>query len=171
MRNLLLLLCSCLTAFGQITYPVNTNDTFTFKLGEQVRRGIKWPRSDGMQLIGAPTNLIILREVRPASPTYDEATQKLGAGVWTDDAVAATATFNRPVVALTQAELDAIAFMEGLAAKRTNLSGSIATLRTWADQAAGTTVTSGNAVATLQTVVTRLGVFFDHFADLLETQE
>jgi hypothetical protein len=48
------------------------------------------------------------------------------------------------------------------------LATSIENLRQWADQAEATTVTSGNAVATLQTVVTRLGVFFDRFADLLE---
>lgn len=50
------------------------------------------------------------------------------------------------------------------------LRQAVATLRTWSSQASGTTVTSGNAVATLQTVVTRLGIFFDRFADLLDHQ-
>lgn len=54
--------------------------------------------------------------------------------------------------------------------RESNLAGAIATLRTWSDQAAATNVTQGNAVATLQTVVTRLGVFFDRFADLLENR-
>jgi hypothetical protein len=50
------------------------------------------------------------------------------------------------------------------------LATAIDTLRQWADQAESTTVTSGNAVVTLGTVVQRLGVFFDRFADLLERQ-
>ena len=53
-------------------------------------------------------------------------------------------------------------------AKMTNVGNSVATLRAWAVDAEGTTVTQGNAVATVQTVVTRLGVFFDRFADLIE---
>lgn len=32
------------------------------------------------------------------------------------------------------------------------------------------TVTSGNAVQTLQVTVDRLGIFFDRFADMLEVQ-
>ena len=55
-------------------------------------------------------------------------------------------------------------------ALRANLGTQIATLRSWADDAEATTVDSGNAVATLQIVVDRLGTFFDHFADLLEAQ-
>lgn len=55
--------------------------------------------------------------------------------------------------------------------KRANLSpATIATLRTWADDAEATTATSGNAVAVLNTVLDRLAVFFDRFADLLEAQ-
>ncbi len=54
--------------------------------------------------------------------------------------------------------------------KRSNVAQSVTTLRQWAIDAQGTTVTTGNAVATLQTVVDRLGVFFDRFADLIESQ-
>ena len=50
------------------------------------------------------------------------------------------------------------------------LQQQIATLRAWADEAATTKVTSANAVNTLQVVVTRLGLFFDRFADLIEQQ-
>lgn len=53
---------------------------------------------------------------------------------------------------------------------RANLHASIATLRQWAADARATNVTQGNAVATLQTVVNRLGTFFDRFADDLETR-
>lgn len=55
-------------------------------------------------------------------------------------------------------------------ARDQNLRNAISTLRQWADQAAATTVTSTNNTQITQTMVTRLGVFFDHFADLLEQQ-
>lgn len=54
--------------------------------------------------------------------------------------------------------------------KRTTVGNAVATLRQWADDAEATTATSGNAVAVLNTVVDRLGVFFDRFADLIEAQ-
>ena len=54
--------------------------------------------------------------------------------------------------------------------RRTDLQAAVTTLRQWADGAQATTVTSGNAVATLQVVVDRLGVFFDRFADLIVEQ-
>ncbi len=54
--------------------------------------------------------------------------------------------------------------------KAANVSQAVTALRQWATDAQGTTVTSGNAVATLQTVVDRLGVFFDRFADLIESK-
>jgi hypothetical protein len=57
-----------------------------------------------------------------------------------------------------------------LAAKRTQLTNSVATLRQWADDAESTTATSGNAVAVLNTLLDRLAVFFDHFADMIESR-
>lgn len=157
---------------AEITYPVSLTNTYTFKLdgATNVFRGKAWPRADGMELQGAPTNLVILVEGRAAEPVFDPATQKLGPGFWVDDEVAQTATWTRPVVALSQAELDARAEAEDREGKRQGLADEIATLRAWAAQAENTTVTQGNAVATLQTVVDRLGVFFDRFADLLEVQ-
>jgi len=59
---------------------------------------------------------------------------------------------------------------EWLKANDQRLDSAIATLRLWADQAETTVVTTANIVAVTQTVVTRLGVFFDRFADLLEKQ-
>ena len=47
------------------------------------------------------------------------------------------------------------------------LDNIVATLHQWALDANNTTVTSQNAVATLNVVVKRLGTFFDRFADLL----
>lgn len=70
----------------------------------------------------------------------------------------------------TQAELDAEAAADRQRTRQVNVEQAVATLRQWADQAAATTVTNGNAVNTLQTVVNRLGVFFDRFADLVENQ-
>ncbi len=54
--------------------------------------------------------------------------------------------------------------------KANNVSQAVTTLRQWALDAAGTTVTTGNQVAVLQQVVDRLGVFFDRFADLIESK-
>ncbi len=54
--------------------------------------------------------------------------------------------------------------------KGTNVSQAVTTLRQWASDAAGTTVTTGNQVAVLQQVVDRLGTFFDRFADLIESR-
>lgn len=52
------------------------------------------------------------------------------------------------------------------------VDNSIAALRQWALDAAALdgNVTSANAVVVLQEVVDRLGVFFDRFADLRESQ-
>lgn len=55
-------------------------------------------------------------------------------------------------------------------AKRTAVGQSVATLRQWAADAASTSVTNGNNNAVTQTMVNRLGVFFDRFADLIEAQ-
>ena len=54
--------------------------------------------------------------------------------------------------------------------KADNVSQAVTTLRQWASDAAGTTVTTGNQVAVLQQVVNRLGTFFDRFADLIESK-
>ncbi len=54
--------------------------------------------------------------------------------------------------------------------KGTNVSQSVTTLRQWASDAASTTVTTGNQVVVLQQVVNRLGIFFDRFADLIESK-
>ena len=75
------------------------------------------------------------------------------------------------VTALTQAELDAIADTADRQAKGDNITPAmINTLRTWATQAGNTTVTQGNAVNTLQTMVNRMGTFFSRFADLIESR-
>ena len=55
-------------------------------------------------------------------------------------------------------------------ARRTTLQAAMSTLRQWSDEAQATTVTTGNNTAVTQTVVDRLGVFFDRFADLLVEQ-
>lgn len=51
-----------------------------------------------------------------------------------------------------------------------NLDNAVATLRQWASDARNTTVTAGNVVAVTQTMVNRVGTFFDRFADLLVAQ-
>ncbi len=54
--------------------------------------------------------------------------------------------------------------------KGTNVSQAVATLRQWAADAAGTNVNNGNNNNVTQQVVDRLGVFFDRFADLVESK-
>ena len=54
--------------------------------------------------------------------------------------------------------------------KGTNVSQAVTTLRQWASDAAGTTVNNGNNTNVTQQVVDRLGVFFDRFADLIESK-
>lgn len=56
-----------------------------------------------------------------------------------------------------------------VAADLGRLSGVVAVLRNQAQLAASTTVTSGNAVAVLQTVVNDLAVFCARLADLIES--
>ena len=48
-----------------ITYPVNQDSRFTFKLGGNVKRGQIWPRADGMQLVGKDPSLVTLEEFIP----------------------------------------------------------------------------------------------------------
>lgn len=160
-----------LQASAEISYPVDVaNDRFTFKLGELTKRSVRWPREDGQALTGAATNLVVLRELRAAEPSYDPATERLGPAIWVDDEQAGTATLTRSVIALTPEEIAARAEAADREAKRQQLANAIATLRSWADDAENVTVTSGNAVATLQVTVGRLGIFFDRFADMLEVQ-
>jgi hypothetical protein len=54
--------------------------------------------------------------------------------------------------------------------KRAQVHAAVATLRQWSIDADAVTVTPGNAVATLQTTMDRLSVFFDRFADLIESE-
>lgn len=70
----------------------------------------------------------------------------------------------------TQAELDAEAEAAEHQERTFVLTQAIPTLRQWATDAEATTATSGNAISVLNVVIDRLGVFFDHFADLLENQ-
>lgn len=111
--------------------------------------------------------MVALRESESAKPSFNPLTQKLS-GAWVDDPQANTAVFTWSVVSLTAEEAAAAALEADRDAKRQLVAQAIPTLRQWASDARGVTVTSGNAVATLQTVVNRLGTFFDRFADLLE---
>lgn len=151
-----------------ITYPVSPTSRFTFKLLTDVKRGLLWPRADGLQLSNPAIGLVILEESIAALPVFDQATQKLDAGQWMDNEAQQTAIFTRNVVALNQDELDALALNNALKAKRDLMKAAIPVLRTWSTQAAAITVTTGNAVTVLQGVVDNLETFYSRFADLLE---
>jgi hypothetical protein len=154
-----------------ITYPVDVvNSRFSVKDGVTTKRGCLWPRADGQPLVSVSPSVVVLQEFVGAQPAYNPATQKLVPG-WVDDVQNQTATWTYAIVALDANEITEYNVEQARLAKRANLNAAaIATLRDWANQSRATTVTSGNAVATLQTVVNRLGTFFDRFADLLEVQ-
>jgi len=154
-----------------ITYPVNTaTDRFTFNLGATTRRNQLWPRADGQAIANADPGLIVLQESIAALPVFNPATQRLDSGTWIDTPANQTAVFTFTAIALTAEELAVNADNADRAAKRLLVKNAIPTLRQWAIDARAVTVTSGNAVATLQTIVNRLATFFDRFADLLEVQ-
>lgn len=169
----LILLLALASAQAQITYPVSTNDFFSFRIGtNEWVRNQRWKRSDGMPLTGTNANLQILREAQAAIPTYTNTSHKLDDGTWVHNTNAntLTATFTFTPVVLSVAESNAVAAGLARGLQRTNLANSIATLRTWSSQAAGTTVTSTNVVAVTQTTITRLGIIMNNLADLLEVQ-
>ena len=146
-----------------ITYPVSPTARFTFKLAGVTTRGVPWPRSDGQAITSPAPGLVTLEESVAALPTYNPATQKLDAGQWVDNETNQTAIFTRTAIALSSAE-------QALVNKRATIKAAIPVLRNWSSQAAGITVTTGNAVAVLQGVIDNLETFYDRFADLLETE-
>lgn len=174
MKKVIFLFAALLTlvsGLAQITYPVNVDTTFfTFKLGTNVVRNMRWPRADGMALSGTNVDLVILSQVLAATPSYTNTSHKLDAGSWIDNTNTQTATFTNALVVLSAGESNIIGIALTRINQKNSLSNSLSTLRSWATQAAGTTVTSNNAVAVLQTITTRLGTFFDNFADFLEFQ-
>lgn len=116
------------------------------------------------------TGVEVVRIVQEARPAYNAATQKLVATANETGSNPIVRTLGWRVVALTQAELDAIADRNARNAKKALVAAAIPTLRTWATQLEGVTVTSGNAVATLQALIDRQEIFYARFADLLEYQ-
>lgn len=152
-----------------ITYPVDTKTArFTFILGDTVKRGCQWPNVTGERLVGQDKSLVILEERAGVKPSYDPATQYL-AESWVDDPANETATLTYTPAALSQTAIQKIADNAADETRRTDLASALATLDTWAAQAASTTVTTQNAVTVLQTMVTRQGQFFSHFGKLLRT--
>ena len=83
---------------------------------------------------------------------------------------ALTLVETRPATPNEIESVDAQVDIETREQKGTNVSQAVTALRQWATDAQNVTVPTGNAVATLQTVVDRLGVFFDRFADLIESR-
>lgn len=124
-----------------------------------------------MGLATAPTELVEACGYFPVvdtPPAYDPATEVLERnGVVV---VQGVPVVDYTVRDKTAAELAAEADQADRQAKGIDVGNAVDTLRTWADQAAGVTVTSTNAVDTLQTLVDRQAIFYARFADLLEYQ-
>jgi len=128
-------------------------------------------RTDGFIPEAADTpNSEVVRIVQEAPPAFDPATQKLVPTVAEAGTNPIVQTRSFQVVALTAPELAAIADAAAREAKRQLVAAAIPTLRTWVTQLEGVTVTSGNAVATLQALIDRQEIFYARFADLLEAQ-
>jgi hypothetical protein len=111
---------------------------------------------------------------REPQPAYDPATHRIERVVTiSPDKSSVAVTWQ--VIALTAEEIAARAAATADAAdrtaKRTSVGQSVATLRQWATEARATTVTNTNDAAVTQTMVNRLAVFFDRFADLIHAQE
>lgn len=115
-------------------------------------------------------NVEVVRIVQEVQPAYDPATQKLVGTVAEAGSNPVVQTRGWQIVALTAPELAVIADMADRAAKRQLVGNAIPTLRTWVTQLEAVTVTSGNAVATLQALIDRQEIFYARFADLLEAQ-
>lgn len=125
----------------------------------------------------APSNPVRWAKVVQAgpAPSYDPATQHPPVLQKTLSADKSTLTYSWSApVALTQVEIDArnaaisdIADRDG---KRVNVKNAVATLRQWASDAQGVTVTTANNTAVTQQLVDRMAIFFDRFADLIEAQ-
>lgn len=166
------------------SYPVNLSDRYTYfntdtmsplmdGLG-QLFVDQPWPTSDGFLPQNLNPKIKILTNVVSPTPVagvdYDPATQTTQLQAPVVDLVEETYTYNWSIINLSQSEIDLLIDISNRSQKLTNVKTSIATLRTWATEANGVTVTSGNAVAVLQTITNRLGIFFDRFADLIEGQ-
>jgi hypothetical protein len=76
----------------------------------------------------------------------------------------------RPATAEEEAIVDIHNAQEDKEEKATAVEQAVANLRTWAEDARNTTVTGANNDTVTQTVVDRLGTFFDRFADLIESR-
>jgi len=128
-------------------------------------------RADGYipEAIGK-TGVEVVRIVQEDRPAYNTATQKLVANASESGSNPIVRTLGWDIVSLTQEELNEIADRAARNAKKTLVANAIPTLRTWATELSAVTVTSGNAVATLQALIDRQEIFYARFADLLEYQ-
>jgi|RhiMethySRZTD1v2_1073278.scaffolds.fasta_scaffold184549_2 hypothetical protein len=128
-------------------------------------------RSDGF-IPEAPftPNSEIVRVITEEQPAFNPATQKLVLTVVETGSAPIVMTRSWTITALTAPELAALADASSRLAKRQLVAQAIPTLRTWATQLEAVTVTSGNAVATLQSLIDRQEIFYARFADLLEAQ-
>ena len=94
-----------------INYPVSPESRWamwSISQAEILKHNKPWPRRDGMEIVGLDPDMVPLLEVQSPQPAYDPATEKLERST-TVDVDANTHTHGWNIVALTQAELDAIA--------------------------------------------------------------
>ena len=93
-----------------ISYPVSEDSRWaiwSISGNAIVGKNKRWPRADGEAVTGADADLVYLLETKEARPTYDGWTQKLET-TETVDVAANTVTYGWQIVALDQAEQDAL---------------------------------------------------------------
>lgn len=104
-----------------ISYPVDVQNThwavYKISTTEIVKHNSPWPRADGQPIVDLDPDLVPLLEVEEAQPAYDPNTQRLERSTPVVDVAANTHTHGWNVVALSQAELDAIAEREAAKAQ------------------------------------------------------
>jgi len=93
-----------------ISYPVSEDSRWSIwsiSGNAIVAKNKRWPRADGGAVAGADADLVYLLETKEARPTYDGWTQKLEP-TETVDIAANSVTYGWQIVALDQAEQDAL---------------------------------------------------------------
>lgn len=114
-----------------ITYPVDVENTrwaaYSVSTQGVVRRNMRWPRADGMEIVGLDPDIVPLLEVREDQPVYDPATERLEATAPVVDVAANTHTQGWNVVARSQQEIDDEAEREQAKAVYLDLKNSTGT--------------------------------------------
>jgi len=110
-----------------ITYPIPAGSTFVvYRKSTQtiLKKGVSWPREDGQPITNLDPDIGILIIVKQPDPPFNPATEKL-APLETPRPGLEEYWVGTEVIALTQAELDAIAEAAADAALKAEIEAAI----------------------------------------------